>query len=98
MPELTVSLSPRAMAAVQQAVEHGEFPSESDVVADIMLAWAESRTSLDPDVKFPGTVKTLDELREKLREASDHPQSYVPMEEVFDELEARFSAGVQPRQ
>jgi antitoxin ParD1/3/4 len=80
---LSVTLPADLLAKVQEAVEDGEYASSSEIVRHALYDWSLNR---------PRTVRTVDELRRLCQEVDDHPGPGVPMDEVFDRLEAKYKA------
>jgi Arc/MetJ-type ribon-helix-helix transcriptional regulator len=74
---ITLELPVEVVAAVRRAVERGDYPSMGEAVSDAVLHWA------------PGDEAT-DQLRSAWQEAVSRSGPYLPVNEVFDRLEARY--------
>ena len=80
---ITIELPVEVVEAVRRAVERGAYPSMGEAVSDAVLHWA------------PGDEAT-DQLRSAWQEAMSHSRSYLPVDEVFSHLEARYSSARKP--
>ncbi len=81
---LTVQVPASVMTRVRDAakgVREGVCPSDSELVANALLDWSSRIELSEADVE---------RIREAVREADEMGGPYVPMEEVFDRLEAKF--------
>jgi Arc/MetJ-type ribon-helix-helix transcriptional regulator len=84
---LTVNLPVELVAQVRGAVEHGEYRSDNEAISDALLDWSARRGSGAEDTG---------RLRQAWREATEVDAPYVPMEEVFGRLKARYKAMIVP--
>jgi antitoxin ParD1/3/4 len=76
---LTVTLG-KQQASLDRRLERGEFSSASEVVRAALRALDREDEALN------------DVLRRKIQEALDDPRPEIPMDEVFDEIEAVHAA------
>ena len=78
----SITLSPDLAAAVDGAVEAGEYASASEVVRDALRQWKERRDLLG---------YTVEELRVLVQEGIDSgPSRYSSMDEIKAEARARW--------
>jgi len=80
---LTVDLPVELLAQVRGAVEHGDYRSSNEAVADALLDWSVTRSIEAEDIGW---------LKQAWQEAIDDNSPHVPMDEVFDRLKARYQA------
>ncbi len=82
---LTVELPEELVAVIRSAVHDGEYRSDDEAVCDALQTWKAQRNPHDEDTAH---------VRIAVKEAGDHGV-YVPMDEVFDRLEAKYQAMVE---
>ena len=81
---LTVEVPEELVAAMRGAVHDGKYRSDDEVVSEALSRWNQDRALQDEDTA---------RIRAAVQEAIDHGV-YVPMDEVFDRLDAKYQARV----
>jgi Arc/MetJ-type ribon-helix-helix transcriptional regulator len=80
---LTLEISEDLVAAMRDAVRDGEYRSDAAVVTDALQGWTVDRLLRNEE--------NVARLRAAVQRSIDH-DVYVPMDEVFDRLDAKYSA------
>lgn len=81
--KISIALPPEMATIVRQAVETGEYASNSEVIRDALRDWSYQR-----ELRQRG----LDELRAMWDEAVSDQRPRVPAEEVLARLRAKYQA------
>jgi antitoxin ParD1/3/4 len=81
--KISIALPPEMAALVREAVETGEYASNSEVVRDALRDWTHKRTLRQESVA---------EIRRAWQEALDNPAPGQPAEQVLDRLERKYQA------
>jgi len=81
--KISIALPPEMAAQVREAVDTGEYASNSEVVRDALRDWTRKRT-----LRQEG----LEELRRVWQQAMENSTPGVAVEEVFDRLESKYQA------
>jgi len=81
--KISIALPPEMVSAVHQAVESGEYASNSEVVREALRDWTHKRT-----LRQQG----IDELRKVWRQALEDNTPGVAPDEVLDRLERKYQA------
>jgi len=79
---LNVTLPEEVLVQVRQAVATGEYDSSNEVIHDALQEWS-LRRSLELNA---------DHVKHAWQEALADHAPHVPMDDVFDRLEARYKA------
>jgi antitoxin ParD1/3/4 len=83
--KISIALPPEMAALVRQAVEAGEYASNSEVIRDALRDWTRKRLLRQQGV---------DELRQVWQQALNDPRPAVAAEEVLDRLERKYQSMV----
>jgi len=83
---LSVALPAEIIAEVRESVEAGEYASSNELVREALQEWSVRRHLEIADVAA---------LRNALEEVDSPDTVYLPMDEVFDRLEAKYKALAQ---
>lgn len=81
--KISIALPAEMVSMVRGAVDAGEYASSSEVVRDALRDWSHKRMAREQGVE---------ELRRLWQEALERNGPYVPAEEVFDRLRAKYQA------
>jgi antitoxin ParD1/3/4 len=81
--KISIALPPEMVTLVRQAVEAGEYASNSEVVRDALRDWTHRRT-----LRQQG----IGELRNVWQQAMTDRSPGVDADEVFDRLEQKYQA------
>jgi antitoxin ParD1/3/4 len=81
--KISIALPPEMAAQIREAVETGEYASNSEVVRDALTDWTHKRALRQEGVA---------EVRRAWQEAIDNPAPGLPMDEVLDRLERKYQA------
>jgi antitoxin ParD1/3/4 len=81
--KISIALPPEMVSLVRQAVEAGEYASNSEVVRDALRDWTQKRT-----LRQQG----IEELRRVWRQALEDRSPGVAPDEVLDRLERKYQA------
>lgn len=79
--KISIALPPEMAAVVREAVEAGEYASNSEVVRDALREWAEKRSLQQQGVE---------QLRRVWRQALKDKTPGVPADEVLARLERKY--------
>lgn len=79
--KISIALPPEMAAVVREAVEAGEYASNSEVVRDALREWAEKRSLQQQGVE---------QLRRVWRQALKDKTPGVPADEVLGRLERKY--------
>ena len=79
--KISIALPAEMVATVREAVETGEYASNSEVVRDALRDWTQKRS-----LRQQG----LDELRQVWRQAMENTGPGVPVKEVMNRLERKY--------
>lgn len=90
MRTMTISLSPRQASRVQQAVESGNYASNSEVLREALRLWEQREE-----------IRTLEMA--KLKKAYEEgmasgPARAVEADELLEEFKTKFKAKAAPRE
>ena len=80
---MSIALPPEMAATVRQAVEAGEYASNSEVIREALRDWSYQR-----DLRQRG----LDDLRAMWDEAMIDTRPHVPPKEILQRLRAKYQA------
>jgi antitoxin ParD1/3/4 len=83
--KISIALPPEMAALVRQAVEAGEYASNSEVIRDALRDWTHKRLLQQQGV---------DELRQVWQQALNDPRPAVAADEVLDRLERKYQSMV----
>jgi antitoxin ParD1/3/4 len=81
--KISIALPPEMVNLIREAVETGEYASNSEVVRDALRDWTHKRALRQESVA---------EIRRAWEEAIANPASGLPAEEVLDRLERKYQA------
>ncbi|HTU49829.1 MAG TPA: type II toxin-antitoxin system ParD family antitoxin [Acidobacteriaceae bacterium] len=81
--KISIALPSEMVSIVRQAVETGEYASNSEVVRDALRDWTQKRS-----LRQQG----IDELRQVWRQALQSDSPGVSAEDVLDRLERKYKA------
>ena len=81
--KISIALPPEMVALLRQAVDTGEYASNSEVVRDALRDWTQKRNLRQLGVE---------ELRQVWQQAIEDRKPGVPVEDVLDRLERRYQA------
>ena len=81
--KMSIALPPEMAATVRQAVEAGEYASNSEVIREALRDWSYQR-----DLRQRG----LDDLRAMWDEAMIDTRPHVPPKEILQRLRAKYQA------
>jgi antitoxin ParD1/3/4 len=81
--KISIALPPEMVALLRQAVDTGEYASNSEVVRDALRDWTQKRNLRQQGVE---------ELRQVWQQAIENRKPGVPVEDVLDRLERRYQA------
>lgn len=81
--KISIALPTEMAASVRQAVEAGEYSSNSEVVREALRDWTLKRNLRQYEV---------DELRRMWQQAIDDKQPGLPVDDVLDRLEKKYQA------
>jgi antitoxin ParD1/3/4 len=81
--KLSIALPAEMAAIVRQAVDGGEYSSNSEVIRDALRDWTHKRRLREQSVV---------NLRSRWLEAVAHDSEGLDPEPVFDQLEAKYDA------
>jgi antitoxin ParD1/3/4 len=81
--KMSIALPPEMVAQVREAVDSGEYASNSEVVRDALRDWTHKRT-----LRRQG----IDELRSIWQQALQDPGCGVDADEVLDRLERKYQS------
>ena len=81
--KISVALPPEMVAAVKDAVEAGEYSSNSEVVRDALRDWTLKRSQQQG---------AIEDLRSVWQEARSDRRPGVPASEVIDRLERKYQS------
>lgn len=81
--KISIALPPEMASLVRQAVETGEYASNSEVIRDALRDWTRKRT-----LRQQG----IDELRRVWSQAVEDNSPGIPADEVMDRLERKYQA------
>jgi antitoxin ParD1/3/4 len=81
--KISIALPPEMVSLVRQAVETGEYASNSEVVRDALRDWTQKRT-----LRQQG----IEELRRVWRQALEDRSPGVAPDEVLERLERKYQA------
>jgi antitoxin ParD1/3/4 len=81
--KISIALPPEMVALLRQAVDTGEYASNSEVVRDALRDWTQKR-----NLRRQG----IEELRQVWQQAIENRKPGVPVEDVLDRLERRYQA------
>jgi len=79
--KISIALPPEMVAQVREAVDSGEYASNSEVVRDALRDWTHRRA-----LRREG----IEELRRVWRQAIEDPSPGVDADEVLDRLERKY--------
>jgi antitoxin ParD1/3/4 len=80
---LSVTLPAEILAQMRAAIADGEYVSSNEVVFDALCEWSLRRSF---------ELGNVTELRKAWQESAGDKTPGVPMDEVFDRLEAKYKA------
>ncbi len=81
--KISIALPPEMVTLIREAVETGEYASNSEVVRDALRDWTHKRALRQESVA---------EIRRAWQEAIENPAPGLPVEEVMDRLERKYHA------
>ena len=81
--KISIALPPEMVTIVRQAVETGEYASNSEVVRDALRDWTQKRS-----LRQQG----IEELRQVWRQALADKTPGVSAEDVLDRLERKYQS------
>ena len=81
--KISIALPPEMAGLVRQAVETGEYASNSEVVRDALRDWSQKRT-----LRQQG----IEELRQVWQQAREDKSPGIAPDAVFDRLERKYQA------
>jgi antitoxin ParD1/3/4 len=81
--KISVALPPEMVTAVKDAVEAGEYSSNSEVVRDALRDWTLKRSQQQG---------AIEDLRRVWQEARSDRRPGVPASEVIDRLERKYQS------
>ena len=81
--KMSIALPPEMAATVRQAVEAGEYASNSEVIREALRDWSYQR-----DLRQRG----LDDLRAMWDETMIDTRPHVPPKEILQRLRAKYQA------
>ena len=81
--KISIALPPEMVSQVHQAVESGEYASNSEVVREALRDWTQKRS-----LRQQG----MDELRKVWRQALEDNTPGIAPDEVLDRLERKYQA------
>lgn len=79
--KLSIALPAEMAAVVREAVDAGEYSSNSEVVRDALRDWTHKRKM---------RAQSLKNLRERWREAMNDRSDGLDPDEVFDRLQSKY--------
>lgn len=92
--KLSIALPTEMANLVRQAVEAGEYSSQSEVVRDALRDWNQKRAARTRDMR---TANSLEDLRKLWLEAAEDDESEtIDPETVFAALRRKFAAAAEP--
>jgi antitoxin ParD1/3/4 len=81
--KLNIALPAEMAAVVRQAVETGEYASDSDAIRDAVTDWMQKRTRRE---------QSLVDMRRRWMEAVADDSDGLDPDEVFDRLERKYDS------
>jgi len=81
--KISIALPAEMAAVVRQAVEVGEYSSNSEVIREALRDWNHKRALRQQEVE---------ELRRMWQQALEDKRPGVPVDDVLDRLEKRYQA------
>jgi antitoxin ParD1/3/4 len=81
--KISIALPPEMVTLIREAVETGEYASNSEVVRDALRDWTHKRALRQ---------ESIAEIRRAWQEAVDDPSPGLPIDDVLDRLERKYQA------
>jgi antitoxin ParD1/3/4 len=81
--KISIALPPEMVNLIREAVETGEYASNSEVVRDALRDWTHKRALRQESVA---------EIRRAWQEAIENPTPGIPAEEVMERLRRKYQA------
>ncbi|MBL6853045.1 MAG: type II toxin-antitoxin system ParD family antitoxin [Alphaproteobacteria bacterium] len=92
--KISIALPKEMVDDIRYAVDSGDYASTSEVLREAVREWRDKRRPFPPGYPY---ARNMDDLRRMAQEGLDSLKrgEGMPMEEVFDRLEARYQAAVK---
>lgn len=91
--KISIALPKEMVADIRYAVDSGQYASASEVVREAVREWKGPKKQRPFPPNYPYAA-TMDDLRRMAQEGLDSLDrgEGIPMDEVFDRLEAKYKA------